>query len=427
MTTTLISGGHIIDPAQNIDQAGNLLISDGRIVGFSDGNSAVDLVIDATGKFVCPGFIDTHVALREPGYEEDETTETATSAALAGGYTSIAAMPDTLPVVDNQAAAEFIILQAKRARKTHVFPLGAVTAEHAGKDLAEIGQLVEGGALAFTDGKRPLANAEVMRRALEYTKMFDKPIFNFPTVPEMAAGGVMHEGFFSTQLGLQGIPAAAQDIMVARDIALAEMTGGLIHLMCLSTTGSVDRVRRAKARGVRVTGEVTPHHLAFTDEELTSFDPNFKVAPPLRTQDHIDSLIEGLKDGTIEVIASDHQPYSNERKCGEIDLSPPGIVGLETALPVCIRTLIEPKHLTWTQLIAALTIGPAKVLGIDRGTLSPGVQADVTIFDPNAEWTIDADAFKSKSRNTPFHGWNVNGRVTTVMVKGEVRYENASQ
>jgi dihydroorotase len=423
MTTTLISGGHIIDPAQNIDQPANLLISNGLVVGLSEGNSVADNVIDATGRIVCPGFIDTHVALREPGYEEDETTETATAAALAGGYTSIAAMPDTLPVVDNQAAAEFIILQAKRARKCHVFPLGAVTAEHAGKELAEIGQLVEGGALAFTDGKRPLANAEVMRRALEYTRMFNKPIFNFPTVPELAAGGVMHEGFFSTQLGLQGIPAAAQDIMVARDIALAEMTGGLIHLMCLSTTGSVDLVRSAKQRGVRVTGEVTPHHLSFTDEELTSFDPNFKVAPPLRTQDHIDSLIEGLKDGTIDVIASDHQPYSNEKKCGEIDLSPPGIVGLETTLPVCIRTLIDANHLSWTQLIAALTAGPANVLGIDRGTLCPGVQADITIFDPNAEWTIDANLFKSKSRNTPFHGWKVKGQVTTVIVKGEVRYE----
>lgn len=422
MTTTLISGGRVICPAQNIDQQANLLISNGQIVGLAQANSAADHVIDATGKIVCPGFIDTHVALREPGYEEDETTETATAAALAGGYTSIAAMPDTLPVVDNQAAAEFIILQAKRARKCHVFPLGAITAEHAGTDLAEIGQLVEGGALAFTDGKRPLANAEVMRRALEYTKMFDKPVFNFPSVPEMSAGGVMHEGYYSTLLGLQGIPAAAQDIMVARDLALAEMTGGRIHLMCLSTTDSIDRIRRAKQRGVRVTGEVTPHHLSFTDECLTSFDPNFKVAPPLRTQDHIDSLIEGLKDGTIDVIASDHQPYSNERKCGEIDLSPPGIVGLETALPVCINTLIEPNHLNWLQLIAKLTMGPARVLGIDRGTLNPGVQADITIFDPNAEWTIDANNFYSKSRNTPFNGWVVRGKVTTVIVKGEVRY-----
>lgn len=422
MTTTLIRGGRIIDPASHLDRVGNLLIADGKIAGVDSHATSADHVIDASGKIVCPGLIDVHVSFREPGDEEDETTVSGTAAALAGGFASVAVLPDTSPVVDNRAAAEFILLQGERAGNCHVYPLGAVTKNHEGKELAEIGQLVEGGAVAFTDAKRPVANAEIMRRALEYTKMFNRPVFNHPQVPELAAGGVMHEGFYSTLLGLRGIPAAAEEIMVDRDIALAEMTGGRLHLMCISTVNSVEMIRRAKARGVKVTASVTPHHLALTDEMMRTFDSNYKVDPPLRSGEHIAALIEGLKDGTLDCISSDHQPYAAEKKDHELDLVPFGVVGLETLLPVCIKTLIEPGHLTWPKLIAALSNRPAKVLQIPRGTLAAGAAADVTIIDPSVEWTIDPKAFRSKGRNSPFAGWPVRGRAQHVIVDGVMRY-----
>lgn len=423
MSTTLIRGGRIVDPSQNIDRVGNLFLRNDRIEGIDTGAAVADHVIDATGLIVCPGLIDIHVSLREPGDEKDETTASGTAAALAGGMTSVACMPDTSPVVDNRAAAEFIQLQCARAGHCHVFPLGAVTKNHDGQELAEIGQLVEGGAVGFTDGKSPIANAEIMRRALEYTRMFGRPIFNHPVVPELAAKGIMHEGYFSMQLGLRGIPSGAEVIMAARDIALAEMTGGHVHIMTISTAGTVDQVRRAKAKGVRVTAEVTPHHLALTDANLQSYDPNFKVDPPLRTKEHIDALIEGLRDGTIDVICSDHQPFAEEKKQNDLDSVPAGIVGLETLLPLCIKTLIEPGHLTWSKLIAKLTINPANILGIQKGTLKPGADADVTIIDPTTAWRIDPVKFKSKGRNTPFAGWEVKGRAHTVLVAGKVRHK----
>ncbi len=401
MTTTLIRGGRIIDPGQSIDRVGNLLLRDGRIVGIDTGTAVADQVIDASGKIVCPGLIDAHVALREPGNEEDETTVTGTAAALAGGFTSIACLPDTNPAIDNRGAAEFVYLMAGRARNCNVFPLGAVTKGNKGDELAEIGQLVEGGAVALTDGKRPIANAEIMWRALEYARMFDTPVFNMPMVPELVTKGVMHEGFNSTLLGLTGIPSAAENIMVSRDIALAARTEGRLHLMCVSTSVSIDLIRRARERGVAVSCDVTPHHLALTDDALKTFDPNFKVDPPLRPQGHVNAMIEGLKDGTIDVISADHQPWAVEKKTCELDYAPFGIVGLETLLP---------------------TTGPAKLLGIQKGTLSPGADADVTIIDPDVEWTIDPEKFRSKSRNTPFAGRTVRGRAEKVLVGGEVRY-----
>lgn len=422
MSTILIRGGRVIDPGQNFDRTGNLLLRDGRVAEIDPSDDTADEIIDATGLIVSPGWIDLHVSHREPGSEEDETTATATAAALAGGFTGIACLPDTSPVVDNRAAAEFILLQAERAGNCHVFPLGAVTKDHAGQELAEIGQLVEGGAVGFTGAKRPVADAEIMRRALEYARMFDRPIFNHPEVPELVADGVMHEGYYSTLLGLKGMPASAEEIMVGRDIALAEMTGGRLHLMCVTTCHSVEQIRRAKARGVRVTADVAPHHLTLTDESLQSFDANYKVDPPLRPQEHIDALIEGLQDGTIDAISSDHQPYAEEKKNREVDLAPFGIVGLETLLPICLKSLIEPGHLNWPQLIEKLTTGPARVLGLSQGTLQPGADADVTLIDPEQEWTIDPGQFRSLSRNTPFAGWEVRGRVHTVIVRGEVRY-----
>lgn len=422
MTTTLIRGGRIVDPGQSIDRVGNLLFRDGRIVGIDTDTSVADQVIDASGKIVCPGLIDAHVALREPGNEEDETTETGTAAALAGGFTSIACLPDTKPAIDNRGAAEFVFLMAERARNCNVFPLGAVTKGNNGEELAEIGQLVEGGAVALTDGKRPIVNAEIMWRALEYASMFDTPVFNMPQVPELVTKGVMHEGFNSTLLGLPGVPSAAENIMVSRDIALAARTEGRLHLMCVSTSVSIDLIRRARERGVAVSCDVTPHHLALTDDSLKTFDPNFKVDPPLRPQSHIDAMIDGLKDGTIDVISADHQPWAVEKKTCELDYAPFGIVGLETLLPICIQTLIEPEHLTWLELLSKLTTGPAKLLGLQKGTLSPGADADITIIDPDVEWTIDPERFRSKSRNTPFTGRTVRGRADQVLVGGEVRY-----
>ena len=423
MTTTLIRGGRIIDPGQDIDRIGNLLLRDHRIVGIDPDTSVADNVIDAVGRIVCPGLIDIHAALREPGNEEDETTATGTAAALAGGFTSIACFPDTNPSLDNRGAAEFVYLMADRAQNCNVFPLGAVTKRNEGQELAEIGQLVEGGAVALTDGKRPIANTEIMWRALEYARMFDCAVFNSPQVPELVKDGVMHEGYYSTLLGLPGIPAAAESIMVSRDIALASRTAGRLHLMCVSTTVSVDLIRRARQHGVQVTCDVTPHHIALTDAELQSFESCFKVDPPLRSEDHVASLIEGLKDGTIDVMSADHQPYAREKKDRELDLVPFGIVGLETLLPICIQRLVEPGHLTWPQLISKLTTGPAALLGIQKGTLQAGADADVTIINPDVAWQIDPVQFRSQSRNTPFGGREVRGRAETVIVAGEVRYE----
>jgi dihydroorotase len=421
---TLISNGTIIDPGSSIDSPGSILIEDGRITGVYTGDTPpdADRVIDATGLLVCPGFIDPHVAVREPGFEEDETIASATAAALAGGFTSIAALPDTNPVVDNRGSAEFVKRQAERAANCRVFPLGAVTKGHKGEELAEIGLLVEAEAVAFTDAKNPIANAEVMRRALEYTGMFDRPVLHHSIVPELSETGVMHEGFESTRLGLVGIPAAASDIMTGRDIALAELTGGRVHIMCISTREAVERVRLAQARGVSVSADVTPHHLLFTHEVMQSFDTLYKCNPPLRSQEHVDALIGGLRDGTISIISADHQPLAIEKKDVELDVAPFGICGLETLLTICVETLISPGHLTWSQLISCLTVGPAELLKLPHGTLGPGATADVTLIDPTEQWTVEATSFRSLSRNTPFDGRTAIGRVVATMVDGEIRF-----
>ena len=430
MSTLFISGGRVIDPASQLDAVADVLVQDGRITSVAVRNGSLSSlsapadaeVIDATGLIVCPGFIDTHVSLREPGHEEDECTASGTAAALAGGFTTIAAQSDTSPVVDNRSAAEFIRLQAERARNCRVYPLGAVTKQSKGEELAEIGQLVQGGAVGFSDAKTPVANSEVMRRALEYTGMFNRPILHFAMVPELSEGGVMHEGFQATRLGLRGIPAAAQDIMTGRDIALAELTGGRVHLMCVTTRDSVERVRRAQAAGISVTADVTPHHLLLTDELMDSFDTMYKCHPPLRSADHVEALIAGLKDGTLSSITADHQPLALEKKQVELDIAPAGICGLETLLAVCVKALIEPGHLTWLELVARLTSGPAAVLDLEHGTLSPGGFADITLIDPNEQWTVRAAQFRSKSRNTPFEGQTFTGRVVATIVDGEVRF-----
>ncbi len=422
MTTLRITNGRVIDPSQGIDQVADLWIKGEHIAGIGPqpGQNAAR-TIDATGKIVCPGLIDMHVHLREPGREEDETIATGTASALAGGVTSVACMPNTEPALDTQAAAEFVYLQAERAGNANVFPIGAITKGRQGVELAEIGGLVDGGAVAFTDDGSPVSSAEVMRRALEYTRMFDKACLSHAEDLELTKGGVMNEGVESMRLGLRGMPAAAEEVMIHRDIELAAITGGRLHILHVSTAGGVELIRRGKKRGIRVSGEACPHHFTLTDQCLRTFDSNFKMSPPLRTQNDIDAIIEGLNDGTLEVIATDHAPHAPEKKARELDQAPNGIIGLETLVPICIQALIEPGHLTWPQLIEKLTMAPAKVLGIERGTLKPGADADVTILDPKVEWTIDVSQFKSKSRNCPYHGWKVRGRAVTVILGGEVK------
>lgn len=423
MRTMQIKGGRIIDPSQKLDRVTSLWIGRGRVLAIGEeGYDDPETVIDATGLIVTPGLIDIHVHLREPGNEEDETIATGARAALAGGVTSVACMPNTVPAIDTKGAAEFVVLQAKRARQANVYPVGAVSKGRKGEELAELGQLVEGGAIAFTDDGAPVASASLMRRALQYARMFDKVIMQHCQVPELTVGGVMNDGFESMRLGIPGMPAAAEDIMVARDIRLAEITGGRLHIQHISTERSVELVREGKRRGIAVTAEACPHHITLTDESLRSFDANFKMNPPLRTKRDIDAIIEGLKDGTIEVIATDHAPHAPEKKMRELDQAPFGIVGLETLLPIAIHALIEPGHLDWPGMIARLTSNPARIFGLDKGSLRVGQDADVTLIDPQARWTIDPTRFHSKSRNTPYGGWEVKGRAHTTIVGGEVRH-----
>jgi dihydroorotase len=412
----------VIDPSQGIDQVTDLVIRNGKILQVGDWNGPADEVIDVTGLIVAPGLVDMHVHFREPGDEQSETVASGAAAALAGGFTSVACMPNTEPALDTREAAEFVYLQADRARYARVYPVGAVTKGRAGKELSEMGQLVEGGAVAFSDDGFPVESAEIMRRALQYARMFDKPILNHPEVRDLTQGGVMHEGFVSMRLGLPGMPAVAEEIMVARDVLLAADTDGKLHLQHLSTAGSVELVRVAKRKGIYVTAEVCPHHLALTDEWMSSFDSNFKMNPPLRTRRDVEALIEGLVDGTIDVIASDHAPHAPARKELELDRAPFGVIGLETTLPICILTLIEPGYLSWSELIAKLTTNPARILSIPGGTLRPGTDADVTVIHPSVEWTIQPEKFRSRSRNCPFAGWHVHGRAEMVLVAGEIRY-----
>ena len=381
-----------------------------------------EIVIDARGLIVCPGLIDVHVHLREPGNEEDETIATGAAAALAGGVTSVACMPNTNPPIDSQAAAEFVVLQGQRARQANVYPVGAVSKGRKGEELASLGQLVAGGAVAFTDDGAPVASAALMRRALEYSKMFDRVIMQHCQVPELTVGGVMNEGFESMRLGLAGMPDAAEDIMVARDIRLAEITRGRLHIQHISTARSVELVREGKRRGVKVTAEACPHHFTLTDERLRTFDSNYKMNPPLRTWSDVEAVVGGLSDGTIEILATDHAPHAPEKKMRELDLAPFGVIGLETLVPIVATHLVDPGHLSWPEAIRKLTINPARLLGIPKGTLRPGADADVTLIDPTARWTIDPSQFRSRSRNCPFAGWEVRGRAHTVIVCGEVRY-----
>ncbi|MFM8635748.1 MAG: dihydroorotase [Planctomycetia bacterium] len=422
MPTLLIRGGRIVDPAQGIDRIDDLLIRDGRIVGIGPVAERADETIDAAGLIVCPGLVDMHVHLREPGREEDETIATGARAAIAGGFTSIACIPNTEPPIDTQGAVEFIHQKAARADACNVFVVACVSRNREGKELAEIGQLVEAGAVAFSDDGAPVSDAELMRRAFEYCRMFDKPILAHEEVLELSRGGVMNEGLVSLVLGLPGMPPAAEDVMIGRDIALAETTGGRLHVMHVSTAGGVALIRAAKARGARVTAEACPHHFTLTDESLRGFDSNFKMSPPLRTAADVDAIIAGLVDGTIDCIATDHAPHAREKKMLELDRAPFGILGLETAVGLTVTRLVAPGRIGWSRLVEAMSTLPARILGIDRGTLAPGAVADVTLIAPAMTWKVDVESFHSKSVNSPFHGWTLQGRAVATIVGGRVKF-----
>ncbi|HZU96927.1 MAG TPA: dihydroorotase [Planctomycetota bacterium] len=427
----LIEGGRVVDPARNVDGLLDVVVEDGLVRALAPGMGSSPReyarVIDARGLVVVPGLVDMHVHLREPGNEEEETIASGAAAAVAGGFTSVAAMPNTDPAVDNEAAAEFQVNQGRRAAKARVYPIGAITKARKGEELSEMGGLVRGGAVAFSDDGSPVRNAEVMRRGLLYAKMFDKVVIDHAEDPDLAGKGVMHAGLVSIVLGLAGKSSASEEVMVARDITLAEITGGRLHIAHVSTRGSVELVRRAKNRGIRVTCEATPHHFSLTDEAVRTFDPNFKMNPPLRTSDDVQAIIEGLKDGTIDAIASDHAPHSQEAKSVEFQDAPNGVLGLETNVPVAYTRLVEERGLSLSRLVEVMSWGPAKILGIAAGTLAPGAAADITILDLETPWTVDVQQFRSKSRNCPFHGWPVRGRAVTTLVGGKVVHELARE
>lgn len=423
MPSLLIKNGRVVDPSQQLDKLTNILVESGHIVSCEAPEAGYDEVIDATGKIVTPGLVDVHTELREPGCEEDETIESGTAAALAGGYTSVACIPNTEPPIDTQAGVEFVRQKAARAKNCNVFVLACVSKNREGDELAEIGSLVESGAVGFTDAERPIHSPELMRRALEYCLMFNVPILNHPEVLDLSHDGIMHEGHTSMVLGLKGMPADAEDVMTARDLRLAEYTGGRLHLMNISSAGSVELIRRYKARDVEVTAEVCPAHFCLTDETLRTFDPNCKTNPPLRSRHHVDACIAGLVDGTIDIIASCHAPRASEKKLQELDRAPFGMVQLETTLALVNTYLIRAGHLDWPTAIAKMTVHPAQALNLSKGTLKVGSEADITIIDPDVQWTVSPSEFCSRSGNTPFAGQTLQGRAIRVLVGGETRYQ----
>ena len=421
MATTLIAGGRVICPDQGIDSDLNVLLTDRKVMELTASRPETDEVIDASGMIVSPGLIDMHVHLREPGREGEETIASGSAAAVEGGFTSVACMPNTYPAVDSEASSEFVVLQAARAGLANIYPIGAITKGRQGEELSEIGQLSRGGTVAFSDDGSPVRNADIMRRGLQYAKMFDKTIIEHCEDMDLSGDGVMNEGVVSTTLGLAGIPNASEEVAIARNIILADETGGRLHVAHVSTAGGVELIRTAKRRGARVTAEATPHHFTLTDECVRSFDPVYKMNPPLRTQADVDAIREGLRDGTIDVIASDHAPHSTEKKQLEFPAAPFGVIGIESLLPVAITELVGGV-LDWVQLIASLSWNPARVLGINKGSLRAGSDADVTIIDPDVSWTIDVNAFKSWSRNCPFDGKAVRGHAVRTIVGGKTKY-----
>ena len=430
MTATLIKNGRIIDPANGVDRVGDLLIRDGKNAdassfaseNFSQKPDADFEEIDASGLIVAPGLIDIHVHLREPGQSAKETIASGTRAAAAGGFTSVVCMPNTSPPVDNPSVVTWINDKARDEGCVNVFPTGAITKNIAGEELAPIGSMHRAGVVALTDDGRCVQNHELMRRALEYARMFELPVMDHCQDYNLVGKGVMHEGYWSTVLGLPGWPSAGEEVIVARNILLAELCDTPIHCQHLSAAGSVRLIREARARGVKISGEVCPHHIALSDENLHThnYDTNFKMNPPLRAQADIDALIEGIADGTITILSSDHAPHCDFEKEVEFDVAPFGILGLETELSLFLDILFHKKQaLNIVRLVEMLTVEPARLLKLDRGTLRIGAAADVTLIDPNLEWTVDKTKFASRSRNTPFDKWQLKGRAVRTIVAGK--------
>jgi dihydroorotase len=431
MSALLLRGGRIVDPSQNLDEVGDVLVSDGRIEATGrlgevrrDGDDLE--TIDCSGLVVSPGFVDVHCHLREPGREEVETIASGARAAAAGGFTAVCAMPNTDPVTDNQAAVGFIIRQATRAGAARVYPIGAISIGEQGKTLAEFGEMVSAGAVAVSDDGKPVVSAQLMRTALEYARTFGIPVADHCEEPTLAANGAMNEGIVSARLGLKGIPAEAEEIMAIRDILLARRTGGHIHLCHMSTRGSVELIRWGKDRGINVTAEVCPHHISLTEEAVANYNTNAKMNPPLRTADDVAALQEAVKDGTIDLIATDHAPHHYDEKEREFADAPNGIIGLETALAVNITWLVKPGIIDVSLLVERMSCAPARVFNLPGGTLRKGAMADVTVFDPGAEWKVDPSSFRSKGRNTPYAGRTLHGRVHATLVGGRVAFRGGA-
>ena len=423
MNATIIRHGRVIDPANQRDEIADLLIVDGRVARPGP-NVVPSTEIDASGLLVVPGLIDIHVHLREPGQSGKETIATGSRAAAAGGFTSIVCMPNTTPAIDNPSVVAWIQEKAAQEADVNIFVAGAITKAIAGEELAPIGSLKKAGVVALTDDGHCVQNHELMRRGLEYARMFSLVVMDHCQDYNLVGKGVMHEGYWSTVLGLAGWPAAGEELIVQRNILLAELCDTPVHCQHLSSAGSVRLLREARARGVKITGEICPHHLALSDEAARGFDSTFKINPPLRSKEHIAALIDGVADGTITILASDHAPHAGYEKEVEFDQAPFGILGLETELGLFLDLLVH-KHqaITLPRLVQLYTQNPAKLLGLDRGTLSPGAVADVTLIDPDLEWVVDRNTSHSRSRNTPFHGWTLRGRAVRTIVAGETVWQ----
>ena len=432
MNSLLIQGGRIIDPSQGIDEIGSLLITEGKISWLGKGEATPPQpdydVLHAQGLIVCPGFVDLHCHLRQPGFEEKETIASGTRAAARGGFTTICCMPNTNPPLDNQTTVEYVKSKAASEGVVRVLPIGCISKGRKGEELAEMGELASAGVIAFSDDGEPALSSHLMRQALDYSRAFDLPIIDHCEDRVLTEGGQMNEGVVSTKLGLRGIPNAAEEIIVARDLALAQLTGGRLHIAHTTTEGSVELIRRAKEKGIKVSAEVTPHHLTLIEERVIGYDTNAKVNPPLRTKRDIQALIQGLNDNTIDIIATDHAPHTEADKLCEFDLAPFGISSFETALG-SLMSLVHQGELSLVTFIAKLTYEPAKIIGNEYGklgSLAIGASADVTLFDPALEWVVDTKAFASKGKNTPLAGQRLKGKVMATISQGKLVYKDES-
>ena len=421
----LLKGGRVIDPAQNLDGQMDLLLENGKIAAIAEAVGSIPedaRLLDLKGMIILPGLVDMHTHLREPGYEYKETIRSGSEAAAVGGFTSIACMPNTLPVNDNRTVTEYILKRAKECDTVHVYPVAAVSRNSEGKILAEFGDLKEAGAIAFSDDGKPVMNSILMRRALEYASSLDRIIISHCEDLNLSAGGLMNEGKISTELGLPGIPTLAEDVMVARDLLLAEFSGAALHIAHVSSAGAVRMIRDAKKRGVRVTAETTPHYFTLTDEAVTNFDTNTKVSPPLRSREDLQAVREGLRDGTLDAIVTDHAPHALTDKEVEFEYAANGISGLETALALSL-TLVDGGLLTLSELVRKMSVNPAKILNIPKGTLRPGADADITVLNPGKTWVVDPSNWRSQGKNTPFFGWTLKGKVIMTLVQGRIVHQ----